>query len=248
MEINGKVYCLFEQSGTFKTEFIKLGIKAEDYDLQNNFGMTDYQIDLFEEIDSAYRGERSLFDKITYEDLIIAFFPCVYFCENNQLYFTGKHQNVRNMSCMDRTNVMIKRSKERERLWELLLMLFAVCDTRGLRLIVENPYSVEHFLVNNFPYMPSIIDKDRRLRGDYYKKPTQYFFVNCTPTEGCTLLSSPVRKKITSGSPGIRQWICSEERSLISPNYARNFICDFIIGKVQDGSQLSLFVEDGNIE
>lgn len=61
MEINGKVYCLFEQSGTFKTEFIKLGIKAEDYDLQNNFGMTDYQIDLFEEIDSAYRGGNAAF-------------------------------------------------------------------------------------------------------------------------------------------------------------------------------------------
>jgi hypothetical protein len=40
MEIKGKVYCLFEQSGTFKNEFIKLGIPAEDYDIQNNFGET----------------------------------------------------------------------------------------------------------------------------------------------------------------------------------------------------------------
>lgn len=35
--------------------------------------------------------------------------------------------------------------------------------------------------------------------------------------------------------------LCSEERSLISPDYARNFICDFIIGKVQRFSQLKLF-------
>jgi hypothetical protein len=28
---------------------------------------------------------------------------------------------------------------------------------------------------------------------------------------------------------------------MISPDYARNFICDFIIGKEQVGTQLNLF-------
>lgn len=42
MEIKGKVHCFFEQSGTFKNEFIKLGIPAEDYDIQNNFGQTGH--------------------------------------------------------------------------------------------------------------------------------------------------------------------------------------------------------------
>lgn len=50
MEIKGKVHCFFEQSGTFKNEFIKLGIPAEDYDIQNNFGETDHITDLFSEI------------------------------------------------------------------------------------------------------------------------------------------------------------------------------------------------------
>lgn len=45
-----KVHCLFEQSGTFKNEFIKLGINAYDYDIQNEFNQTDYVIDLFKEI------------------------------------------------------------------------------------------------------------------------------------------------------------------------------------------------------
>lgn len=54
MEITGKVHCFFEQSGTFKNEFIKLGIPAEDYDIQNNFGQTDNVIDLFSEIDKEY--------------------------------------------------------------------------------------------------------------------------------------------------------------------------------------------------
>ena len=49
-----KVHCFFEQSGTFKNEFIKMGILAEDYDIQNNFGQTDHVIDLFCEIDRAY--------------------------------------------------------------------------------------------------------------------------------------------------------------------------------------------------
>ena len=56
MTINGKVHCFFEQSGTFKQEFIKLGIPAEDYDIQNNFGETDHVVDLFAEIESAYEG------------------------------------------------------------------------------------------------------------------------------------------------------------------------------------------------
>ena len=56
MEILGKVHCLFEQSGTFKNEFIKMGIPAEDYDIQNNFGETDHQIDLFQQIELSYGG------------------------------------------------------------------------------------------------------------------------------------------------------------------------------------------------
>ena len=64
MKINGKVHCFFEQSGTFKNEFKKLGIPAFDYDLQNHFGETDHQIDLFAEIEAAYEDKPSVFDTI----------------------------------------------------------------------------------------------------------------------------------------------------------------------------------------
>lgn len=74
-----KAWCFFEQSGTFKNEFIKLGIPAVDLDIQNNFGQTDYVIDLFAEIENAYDGKPSIFDEIGKDDLIIAFFPCIYF-------------------------------------------------------------------------------------------------------------------------------------------------------------------------
>lgn len=43
-------HCLFEQSGTFKNEFRKLGIEAYDYDILNDYGQTDFQVDLFAEI------------------------------------------------------------------------------------------------------------------------------------------------------------------------------------------------------
>lgn len=56
MDIKGKVHLFFEQSGTFKNEFIKLGIHAFDYDIQNNFGQTDHVVDLFAEIEKAYGG------------------------------------------------------------------------------------------------------------------------------------------------------------------------------------------------
>ena len=68
MKINGKVHCMFEQSGTFKNEFIKLGIPAEDYDIQNNFGQTDHVIDLFAEIDRAY-------DNLTRQDIVRFYRP-----------------------------------------------------------------------------------------------------------------------------------------------------------------------------
>ena len=54
MEIKGKVHCFFDQSGPFNNEFINMGIPAEDYDIQNNFGETDHVIDLFGEIDREY--------------------------------------------------------------------------------------------------------------------------------------------------------------------------------------------------
>ena len=51
-------HCFFEQSGTFKNEFKKLGYDAYDYDILNDFGETDYQVDLFKDIETAYERER----------------------------------------------------------------------------------------------------------------------------------------------------------------------------------------------
>ena len=237
MKINGKVHCFFEQSGTFKREFIKLGIPAEDYDIQNNFGETDNVIDLFGEITRAYDGVGSIFDNITKDDLVMAFFPCIYFCEKSQCAMTLSYVNYRRLSQKEKINKIIERSKNRQHFYELILKLFAIAYDREIRLIVENPYSPLHYLIlsENFIIRPTIIDKDRTRRGDLYKKPTSYWFVNCLPTNGFTSQQTPKSKQktIAKSKEGARAGLCSEERSMISNDYARNFICDFILGDEQ---------------
>jgi hypothetical protein len=57
-------HCLFEQSGTFKNEFKKLGVEAYDYDILNDYGQTDYQIDLFAEIENAYMGGQAYLTRL----------------------------------------------------------------------------------------------------------------------------------------------------------------------------------------
>lgn len=242
MEIKGKVHCFFEQSGTFKNEFKKLGIAAEDYDIQNNFGETDHVVDIFGEIEKAYGGGHSLFDSITKDDLIVAFFPCIYFCSNNTRLFDGSFITWKQQGKTEEqiNELILERSRNRQKFYELILKLFQVCCRKSFRLVVENPYSTIHYLHNNFPYKPKIIDNDRRIRGDVFKKPTQYFFQNCEPTHGCTIQLPKETKSVRSLS-GHEGGLCSEERSMISSDYARNWICDFVIGKKQDIGQLSLF-------
>ena len=85
------IYNLFEQSGTFKREEIKLGFQAVDVDILNNFKETDYQIDLFDAIEKAYDDKSSFFDKITENDLCFAFFPCTKFTE--KIFVNAKANN-----------------------------------------------------------------------------------------------------------------------------------------------------------
>ena len=235
-------HCFFEQSGTFKNEFIKLGIPAADYDIQNNFGQTDHVIDLFAEIEKAYEGGvASIFDSITCDDLIMAFFPCIYFSALSQMAFSFNNVNYRKMTMKEKTDAILERSHNREHFFSLAVKLLSLAHQRGIRLIMENPWSEQTFLKSNFVASPTIIDNNRMMRGDYFIKPTAYWFVNAEPTYGHTEQYDKKRKTIMGSRAGKRAGLCSEERSMISPDYARNFICDFILGKEQTGTQLTIF-------
>ena len=241
MEITGKVHCFFEQSGTFKNEFIKLGIPAEDYDIQNNFGETDYIVDLFKEIEDAYDNLPSIFDNFRGGDLILAFFPCIYFCATSQMSFSWGCTNYRALSIHEKTDKILERSVNREKFFRLAIKMLTVAKERGLRLIMENPWAEQTFLKANFVMPPTIVDNNRMLRGDYFVKPTAYWFINCEPTEGKSFQLDKEKKTIMSSRGASRSGLCSEERSMISPDYARNFICDFILGKKQIITQQTLF-------
>ena len=234
-------HCLFEQSGTFKRAFQSLGIAAKDYDIQDQYGETNVRCDLFEEIWDAYEGRYSIFDEIRHDDLIIAFFPCIYFCETNMMFFCGTNQNYKNKTRMQVLEDIIRRDRMRAKYYELLLQLFYVCEDKQLRLIVENPYNAHHYLRFNFPYKPAVIDMNRRLRGDFVKKPTQYFFLNCTPAGKISMqFDKPqefTRNRKSSKSAGV----CSSDRSMISDDYAHNFICDHILGIDSGHTQPLLF-------
>lgn len=102
--------------------------------------------------------------------------------------------------------------------------------------------SGETYLQRNF-IKPTIIDKNRTLRGDVFVKPTAYWFINCENTVG---YSYQLDKEVQivykqRDSYKVETGQCSEVRSMIHPDYARNFICDFILGKKQQNSQLTLF-------
>lgn len=231
-----KVHCLFEQSGTFKNEFIKLGIPAEDYDIQNNFGETDHVIDLFAEIENAYRGGVSIFDTMSRNDLIIAFFPCIYFETMSMMYFDCSTLNNKHKKLYQRIDDALQRLELRHRFHQILYMMVRVCDYRNLKLIIENPATQPNYLVGQQNFIkPTFIDKNRMLRGDYFTKPTAYWFFGCEPTKGMSYQKDKKRKIINDCKSAPRAGLCSEERSMISSDYARNFICDFVIGKTQEG-------------
>ena len=245
MNIKGKVHCFYEQSGTFKNEFIKLGIPAEDYDIQNDFGETDHTDDLFAEIEKAFDDKPSVFDTIDpAADLIMAFFPCIEFSCVAQMWYSLNQRDYSKWPYKKRIAYMVNKNRERARLYELMMKFSGVCLDRGIRMVMENPWSEQTYLKQNVIMKPpTIIDPDRTRRGDWMKKPTAYWFWNCEPTHGKSFQQTPKsqQRRTIEMKKAPNAGLCSKERSMISPDYARNFICDFIIGKAQKNSYQDLF-------
>ena len=188
-------------------------------------------------------GGISAFDDITQDDLIIAFYPCIYFCATSQIAFYINCKNYKNLSDKEKIKTILKRSDNRKEYYDRLIKLCGICLDKGLRLIFENPYNEQTYLKANFLKAPDIIDNNRMLRGDYFVKPTAYWFFNCEPTYGESFQNDKKKCLILNSKSGKSAGLCSEERSMISPDYARNFICDFILGKTQQLGQLKLFKE-----
>lgn len=223
-------HCFFEQSGTFKNEFKKLGYKAYDYDILNNFNETDFQIDLFKEIELAYNNKKSIFDDIKTTDMILAFFPCIRFENQIQLCFRGTMKSLKKWSDEQKLEYDLKLHKELSYLYDLVTKLTIICLRKKIPLIIENPYSTTHYLVKYWAIPYTLLDEDRTKNGDYFEKPTQYWFINCEPKNN--MIFEPIeyieKKRITAKvcDGGISD---TAERSMIHPQYANRFIREFII-------------------
>lgn len=222
------IHLFFEQSGTFKNEFKKLGFNAYDYDILNQFNETDYLVDLYSEINKSYKGDQSIFDNIDKDDIIMAFFPCTRFEQQILLWFRGDAMQQKNWTLEKKLEKDLSLHSELSKNYEIITKLVIVCLRKQLRLIIENPYSEQHYLSKYWCIKPKYIDNDRTKKGDYFKKPTQYWFINIEPK--CNLIFDGIelkKKKTISECFGKDNF--QVERSMISKDYARRFIQELIL-------------------
>ena len=198
---------------------------------------------MFAEIENAYSEKTSIFDNFTEEDLLIAFFPCVRFEDQILLSFRGDSPQFKNYSLKQKMQVCMKLMEELKHNYDLVNKMFITCMDRNLRLIMENPYSEQHYLKRYWCYKPLIIDKDRRDNGDYFAKPTQYWFLNIDPKQN--ILFEPIdyhdfetKNVLGKMNNSIAKKIGAKDRkqarSMISPQYANRFIRQFILN--EDGT------------
>ena len=163
----------------------------------------------------------------------MAFYPCIYFCAASQMGFFMTNVNYRCLNDEDKIKAILCRSDNRKEFYDRLIKFCAVCLRNGIRMIFENPWSEQTYLKANFIKVPDVVDMNRMMRGDFFKKPTAYWYWNCEPTSGKSYQNDKEQKIIMNSKGSGKAGLCSEERSMISPDYARNFICDFILGKEQ---------------
>ena len=102
-------------------------------------------------------------------------------------------------------------------------------------MIVENPYTQPHYLTAFFPVKPKLIDMDRRDNGDLFKKPTQYWFVNCDPEQN--IIFEPldyVQKHTIDYAYKVKDSSSQQvKRSMIHPQYARRFIKQYVLDEYE---------------
>ena len=153
------------------------------------------------------------------------------FQENNAMFFAGVTSQQRGKSTHEILQQVIDRHGKLHEFYVLLSQLCLIAIERKLRLIVENPATQPHYLNLYWCVKPSLIDKDRRDNGDYYKKPTQYWFFNCKPENN--MIFEPLQDtgktwvidKIQGNGTISREVM----RSMIHPQYAERFIKQHII-------------------
>lgn len=182
-----------------------------------------------------------MFDNITPDDLTMAFFPCTWFETQQEMFYSLSHYSFSKWPTRQRVEYVEKRLEERTAAHKYLYHLYVVAQEKNIRLIIENPAAGHNYLIAGQNFVPpTIIDNDRTLHGDIYKKPTAYWFINCTPEGGLTANRNTDTKAIESQRTGRAKGAGSIDRSRIEPAYAQWFVKEIILG-VTDSQDTTLF-------
>ena len=164
--------------------------------------------------------------------MILAFFPCTRFEARVPLLFRGQATQQKSWSDEKKLEYSITLQNELTELYVLLCKLVIIAIRKELNLVIENPYTQPHYLTTYWCLQPTLIDKDRTKNGDYYKKPTQYWFIGLQPKNN--LIFEPLeevevmkQRYVTSDNPlGVDR---KTARSMIHPQYADRFIRQYIL-------------------
>lgn len=213
-----RVHLFFERSGTFKKAFEKYGFFATDYDLEAEHEEVK-RVNLFSEITREYyKTSPTVFAEIKDNDLVVAFFPCTYFSDQSQLISRGDSFGMKDFSEEEKLERSVFDMRQRSDFYRRLCQLCIIAKRKNFKLIIENPYGKVNFLKQFFPIKPGLIIKNRMLWGDFFKKPTQFFFINCTPNFFLEkVCPNPKENNPIEKNHGF-------SRSRISSRFAENFI------------------------
>ena len=214
-----KINLLFEQSGTFKRSLREIGNDAKDIDISNAYNETDILIDIFDILDKYISGDKNTAKSVVFNcDLIIAFFPCTYFSQYNELMLSGKWYNYKYMSDDEKKMYMFNRKVMQNLYYDRLKALIEICNENKTALIIENPVSpfMTNFInYNNIDYVKHVRNK----YGDNMRKPTYYLLFNGAYIEPLDKLETHITRTVEK----LRDKKGNAARSLIHPNYANNF-------------------------
>ena len=165
----------------------------------------------------------TVFDRFAPSDQLIAFFPCIRFENQIQLYFRGDAIGQKKWSDVEKLEYDLNLHEELHKNYTLITEMVIVCIQRHLKLIIENPYSTTHYLTKYWCIKPKVIDYNRRERGDYFMKPTQFWFINCEPKNNFIMEAKSVVPFLDVGHTR------GATRSLLSPQYANRFLREFVL-------------------
>ena len=176
--------------------------------------------------------------------MIIAFFPCTRFEDQILLYFRGDTCTIQKHPIDKKLEYSMRLHTELHRNYMDISKLCLIAIKRNLKLIIENPYAEQHYLKRYWCVKPSIIDHDRRDNGDYFRKPTQYFFVGFEPKYNFLMEPIPnntvdIKMPIRSARKDMWDAVGAADRqtarSMMHPDYANRFIRQYILdaGKLE---------------